>query len=104
MAAKGYWVARLDISDPEKYQVYAAGVRRIMATRGARFIVRGGASESVEGAPRSRTVVIEFPDYQTALECYRSPEYAAAKKLRENINSADVVVVEGYDEPQPPEI
>jgi uncharacterized protein (DUF1330 family) len=104
MAAEGYRVARLDVENPERYKEYAAAVRRIMADHGARFVVRGGASEAVEGAVRSRIVVIEFPDYKTALECYRSPEYTAAKKLRAGIAVGDVVVVEGYEGPQPPDI
>ena len=43
---------------------------------GARFLVRGGAGEAVEGKFRGRVVVIEFPDHAAALACYRSPEYA----------------------------
>jgi uncharacterized protein (DUF1330 family) len=104
MAAKGYWIVRLDVENPGKYAEYAAAVRKIMADHGARFVVRGGASEAVEGAARSRIVVIEFPDYATALRCYRSPEYTAAKRLRAGIAVGDVVVAEGYDGPQPPDI
>jgi uncharacterized protein (DUF1330 family) len=46
-------------------------------------------------------VIIEFPDYDTALACYRSPEYSAAKKLRASASQGDIVVLEGYDGPQP---
>jgi uncharacterized protein (DUF1330 family) len=46
-------------------------------------------------------VVIEFADYATALACYRSSEYAAAKALRRGAASIDIVVIEGYDGPQP---
>jgi uncharacterized protein (DUF1330 family) len=45
--------------------------------------------------------VIEFPDYQTALDCYRSPEYQKAKALQDNVSVADLVVVEGYEGLQP---
>jgi uncharacterized protein (DUF1330 family) len=48
--------------------------------------------------------VIEFPDYKTALQCYHSPEYTSAKRLRAGIAVGDVVVVEGYEGPQPPVI
>lgn len=101
MPAKGYWIARLNIHDPEAYQHYAAGIRAIMAKLGARFVVRGGTAECVEGPAWQRVVVIEFPDYATALACYRSDEYVAVKRLRTSISEADVVVVEGYDGPQP---
>jgi uncharacterized protein (DUF1330 family) len=49
----------------------------------------------VEGSARGRNVVIEFPSYQTALECWRSPEYAKSAALRGPFSSADIVIVEG---------
>ena len=55
----------------------------------------------VEGRQRSRSVVLEFPSYQAALECYRSPDYQAAKALRDGKAEVDLVVVEGYGGPQP---
>ncbi|MFZ1206718.1 MAG: DUF1330 domain-containing protein [Pseudolabrys sp.] len=51
---------------------------------GGKFLTRGGKSEMVEGKFRSRVVLIEFPSFEAALACYRSPEYAAVKKLRES--------------------
>jgi uncharacterized protein (DUF1330 family) len=68
---------------------------------GARFLARGGKSNVVEGHGRSRVVVIEFKDYTTALDCYRSPEYAKAMALRKDKGVADIIVTEGYDGPQP---
>jgi uncharacterized protein (DUF1330 family) len=56
---------------------------------------RGGAQTLVEGSARGRNVVIEFPSYQTALECWRSPEYAKSAALRRPFSSADIVIVEG---------
>ena len=55
----------------------------------------------MEGVSRGRNVVIEFKDYATALACYRSPEYAAAMRLRSGAATADIIVIEGYDGPQP---
>jgi uncharacterized protein (DUF1330 family) len=99
---KGYWVARVDVHDPEVYKDYVAANAAAFAKYGARFLVRGGGrSEAPEGTPRSRNVVIEFKDYDTAVACYRSPEYVAAKKLREPASVADVLIIEGYDGPQP---
>ena len=68
---------------------------------GGRFLTRGGKSETPEGQTRSRVVVIEFPNYAAALECYRSPEYAKAMALREGKSVMDLTIVEGYDGPQP---
>jgi uncharacterized protein (DUF1330 family) len=98
---KAYWVARVDVHDPEAYKGYVAANAVAFAKYGARFMVRGGRFESPEGTPRSRNVVIEFHDYDTAVACYHSPEYAAAKALRERASTGDVLIIEGYDGPQP---
>ena len=58
------------------------------------------AREVVEGKARSRIVVIEFPSYEAALACYRSPDYQAVKKLREGKAEVDLIIVEGYDGPR----
>src|SRR5437588_13080689 len=97
---KGYWIARLDVTDPDGYKAYVAANAEAFRKYGARFIVRAGASETVEGASRARNVVIEFPDHATALACYRSPEYARAKALREGKATGDIIIIEGYDGPQ----
>jgi len=95
--AKGYWIARVDVTDPEGYKAYVAANAVAFSKYGARFIVRGGAFEAPEGTPRARNIVLEFADYATALACYNSPEYAAAKTLRDGRAVADLVVIEGCD-------
>jgi len=99
--AKGYWIVRVDVTDPEAYKAYVAANAEAFRKFGARFLVRAGKYETVEGISRARNVVIEFKDYATALACYRSGEYAAAKALRAGASSADIIVIEGYDGPQP---
>ena len=94
---KAYWVAHVNVSDPEAYEHYKAANAAPFATYGARFIVRGGAQEVREGASKSRTVVIEFPSLQAAQECYNNAEYQAAKAIRDPISEGDLVIVEGYD-------
>ena len=60
------------------------------------------ASSSARKAhSRSRNVVIEFPDYAAALACYRSPEYQANIKVRLPHAIVDIIIIEGYDGPQP---
>ncbi len=99
--AKGYWVAQVEVTGPEGYKAYVAANQIAFRKYHARFVVRAGRHEAVEGKCRSRLVVIEFPDYETALACYRSPEYQQAIALREGHSIADIAVVEGYDGPQP---
>jgi len=97
--AKGYWIVRVDVHDPETYKAYVAADAEPFRKYDAHFLVRGGKCESLEGANRSRNVVIEFKDYATALACYHSPEYAAARKLRQAAAISDVLIVEGSDSP-----
>ena len=99
--AKGYWIVRVDVSDPEAYKAYVAANAEAFRKFGAHFLVRAGKYETVEGLSRTRNVVIEFKDYATALACYRSPEYAAAKAVRLGAGTGDFLVIEGYDGPQP---
>jgi len=98
---KGYWVVAADVSDPEGYKAYIAENAAAFRKYGGRFLARGGRAEAVEGRARSRIVVVEFPDYESALACYRSPEYARAIELRKGRAILDVVVTEGYEGPQP---
>jgi len=98
---KGYWIGRVEVKSDEGYKPYAMGNQPIFKKYGGRYVIRAGKYECVEGEARSRNVVIEFPDYATALACYRSPEYQQNMKLRLPHSIADIVVVEGYDGPQP---
>jgi len=99
---KGYWVARVDVADAESYKAYVAANAEPFRKYGARFLVRAGRFENPEGSSRTRNVVIEFPSYQAALDCWHSPEYQAAMQLRlPPVATIDLVIVEGYDGPQP---
>ncbi|BDG70162.1 DUF1330 domain-containing protein [Roseomonas fluvialis] len=99
--AKGYWVDFGDVTDPEGYKAYVAANATAFRKYGARFLIRGGASETPEGHTRARAVVIEFPSYADALACYRSEEYAQALALRQGRSVVDLTIVEGYDGIQP---
>ena len=99
--AKGYWIARVDVHNDEGYKAYAANNPAIFKKFGGRFIVRGGKFNGIEGTSRSRNVVIEFPDYDTAMACYNSPEYQANIKVRQPHAMIDIIIIEGYDGPQP---
>lgn len=101
MAARGYWIGRVDVHDEAGYRAYIAANAEPFARFGARFLIRGGPFEAVEGEARSRNVVIEFPSIEAARACYHSPEYQAAKALRDPVSIGDIVIIEGYDGPQP---
>ena len=62
---------------------------------GANFLARGGALTELEGKARGRNVIIEFPSVQHAIDCYNSPEYQAAAKIRQEVADAEMMIVEG---------
>ncbi|MGD0317227.1 MAG: DUF1330 domain-containing protein [Xanthobacteraceae bacterium] len=99
--AKGYWIGRIDVSNEDGFKPYAAANQPIFKKFGGRYVVRGGKYDGMEGSCRSINVVVEFPDYATALACYRSPEYQENIKRRLPHSTVDLIVVEGYDGPQP---
>jgi uncharacterized protein (DUF1330 family) len=99
--AKGYWIGRVDVTNEEQYRRYVTGNGPAFAKFGGRFLVRGGQYSIGEGDARARNVVIEFPSYEAARACWDSPEYQAVKALRDGHAIADIIVIEGYDGPQP---
>ena len=98
---KGYWIIHVDITDPDKFKDYVAANAVPLKQYGELFLARAGQFENPEGTSRSRNTVVEFPSYQAALDCWKSPAYQQAIKLRQHASTMDLVIVEGYDGPQP---
>lgn len=95
--AKGYWIARVDIRDAERYKDYVSAAKPAFEKYGAKFLARGGNFHKLEGQVRARNVVIEFASLQTALDCYNSPEYQIAAAIRQQVADAEMVIVEGIE-------
>jgi len=85
------------VTDAEAHKAYVLGLLPHLAKYGARFLVRGGTREVPEGKVRGRTAVAEFPSFDAAMSCYRSPDYVPVKKLRQGNAEVDLVIVEGHD-------
>lgn len=94
---KGYWIAHIDVRDAENYKQYVAAARPAFEKHGARFLARGGAFEACEGPGRGRNVIIEFPSLQAAHDCYHSPQYNAARAIRQKYADGELVLVEGVE-------
>ena len=98
MAKKGYWVAHVKVTDPERYKDYVAANALAFKKYNARFLVRGGDNVVPEGALDGRRhVVIEFESYAAAKACYDSPEYAVATRIRKEASVGEFVIIEGYE-------
>ena len=91
-----YIVVEVDVHDAERYEDYKRLVPPTLAQYGGRFIVRGGASETLEGdwSP-GRVVIFEFPSAEQARAWWDSPEYAPAKALRQATAHTQMILVEG---------
>jgi uncharacterized protein (DUF1330 family) len=92
---KAYWIARVTVTNPDQYKLYADAAPVAFKKYGASVLARGGRSSQLEGEGRPRNVVIEFPSFEDAIACYESPEYQAARNKRQGAGLAEIVIVEG---------
>jgi uncharacterized protein (DUF1330 family) len=91
-----YVIVDIDVTDPERYADYRAVARRAVEAAGGKFIVRGGATEVLEGERQpNRLVVLEFPDMAAARAWYESPLYREARAAREGAAVGSFIAVEG---------
>lgn len=94
---KGFWIARVDVENAERYPDYVSTAKPAFERYNAKFLARGGETHALEGSSRGRNVVIEFASVQDALDCYNSEEYQAAKAIRITASTADMMIVEGVE-------
>ncbi|MBD8494991.1 DUF1330 domain-containing protein [Pseudomonas syringae] len=93
---KAYWIAHVDVTDPQQYSEYTQRAPQAFNLFGGRFMARGGRCEAIEGRETpQRTVIIEFDSYEQALACYHSPQYQEAMGHRQGVAKAEIVIVEG---------
>ena len=92
---KGYWIARIDVTDEALYPEYGKRALPAIEKFGGRFIVRSGRATTPEGLDWARNVVIAFDSYEQALACYDSPEYQAAPSYAKRALDRELFIVEG---------
>ena len=91
-----YIIARIEITDPERYPDYTAETPALIARHGGRFVVRGGTPAALEGPEeRRRVVVIAFPDRAAAEAFYNDPDYAPVRSIRWEAARSELIVVDG---------
>ena len=91
-----YIYVDLEVTDPLAYEEYRRQVPPIIAAYAGRYLVRGGATEVLEGdcVPR-RQVILEFPDMAHLKAFYNAPEYQPLKALRQRISVGNLIAIEG---------
>lgn len=91
-----YLIADVHVENADSYAEYRRQVLPLIERHGGRFIVRGGAHETLEGDWRpARLVIIEFPSMAVLKQWYSSPEYKKLIDLRQDASSGSLVAVEG---------
>lgn len=91
-----YMIARINVTDPERYKNYIAATPAIIQKFGGKFIARGGETVTLEGERETRRIaVVEFPALDNIRQFYDSAEYKAAIKLREGAAELDILGVAG---------
>lgn len=96
----GYWIAQFQVNDPKGYQEYAKLAGPCVGKFGGKLRTRGGTMTHKEGPkPGGNLVIVEFPSYQAALDCYNSPEYQKAIPLRQGaaVPGGSLSILEGID-------
>ena len=93
--SKAYWIVRVSVRNEQRYPEFLAAAGPAFQKFGAKFIVRGGKFETMEGSARERNVVVEFEDRATAFACYQSPEYQGARTIRQKYAVADFIIIDG---------
>ena len=95
---KGYWIALYKkISNKEKLKEYADKVTSVIKSYGGKPLVRGGKYQCLEGEDFSRTVIWEFPSYETAIECHNSREYQDGWALAKDTTERNFQIIQGFN-------
>jgi uncharacterized protein (DUF1330 family) len=94
---KGYIIGHITVNDPEAYREYIERDTPILQGLGGRFIIRGGASEILEGTAHQRHVVIEFPSFAAARAAFEDPAYQEVAEIRRRTADSTIILVEGVE-------
>ena len=100
---KAYWMSlRIQIHDADKMKAYAEKAGPAIAAGGGKFLARGGKVKTLEGFEQGRVVIIEFPDFDTAVSTYHSPAYEDAHShILGGAVERDTFIVEGVEDELP---
>ena len=91
-----YVVVQVEVHDSERYERYKEMVPPTLEAYGGRFLVRGGATQTVEGSwSPPRLVVLEFDSIEQAKAWWGSEEYREAKQLRQETTHTEMIIAQG---------
>lgn len=90
-----YWIAHVEVTDPEAYGEYAKRATAAIEAHGGEFLARGTRTVWLEGNARGRNVVVRFPSVEDAERCYASAAYQEALAFARGAAERDLCIVEG---------
>ncbi|MEM7597440.1 MAG: DUF1330 domain-containing protein [Pseudomonadota bacterium] len=93
-----YVIARISVTNPEDYQIYAGQTVASAERHGGRFLAKGGGQTKLEGNSPDRHVIIRFDSRQAALDWYNSEEYQRILPIALSSSERDIVVVDGFEQ------
>jgi uncharacterized protein (DUF1330 family) len=94
-APPAYVIAEIDVTDPATLPKYAEKVPETLAPFNHHYVIRGGKTQALEGAPPKTIVVIAFDSAEKAREWYDSPAYEAIKPIRQSATKSRLFIAEG---------
>jgi uncharacterized protein (DUF1330 family) len=98
MMPKGYILAEVQVTDPAMFEAYRPLAAAAIAAFGGKYLVRGGATETLEGGRTpARTVLLEFSSPERAMDWYKSAQYQEALAIRLKAATTEVFLLAGHD-------
>ena len=95
---KGYWIALyIKINDKKSLKNYSTKVTPIIKSFGGSPLVRGGEYKCLEGENFSRTVIWEFPSYESAIKCHESKKYQEGWALAKDTTERNLQIIQGFN-------
>ena len=91
-----YVIGEVEIVKPEAMKAYGPLIAQAVEKYGGRYLARGAKPHVLEGGPAHNILILEFADAETARRWYDSPEYAAAKAVRQGASNLRLIVVEDF--------
>jgi len=97
-----YVIGEAHVFNPEAMKPYGPMIVASVKKYGGRYLARGARPEVLEGGPAHNILVIEFETADAARRWYASPEYQAAKAVRQGNSNLRLILVEDFIKPPDP--
>ena len=94
-----YVIGEVEITNPEAMKAYGPLIAVAVDKFGGKYLAGGSRPEVLEGGPAHNILIIEFASVEVARQWYASPEYAAAKAVRQGASNLRLILVDSFVKP-----